>query len=562
MELTPDITWNMAGMYNRRSRQDIGQPNYVNLDKSTGNQLTPAQLGSPELQAKATDAESVALSFRPLDEVGTRRIDVLQNAYTLQSQLQGYVGETWQWQAGGSYGYTLEERQHKNGLLDLDVVTQNIQNGYNPTNVGSQNAGALDNAQIYATEAYQSSLATTRILATGELFDFNNLYGAGGPFSLAIGAEGQWESTADVHDSILLNGSYNQQFLNQRGSRNITSAFMEMVMYPLQQVEFQVAGRLDNYSDWGNTFNPKVSLGYRPSKNILFRSSWGTNFNAPSLRNMIAAEVTEYNSLRLNPDFKQVNGVPVVRYTDPNLRPETGMNYNFGTVLQPNKSWTFTIDQWNFEGTSTITRFFNYDYNDAYASFVPGGNPDKDMESLGVYINRDSEGNITSVRAPHVFNMGDRTIRGLDIGTKFHNPIQLFGRVLRFGLNFDHTHMLVYRTKSAPTLPVSNRTDLEWKNNLNFSLGTQRHNYRVAARTLAGNTSTSASTRTHTEYDFNYGYRIPWWDGGIQLGVKNVFDTRPPVALNGTYVDYSSGFDAYAFNALGRRYYVGYRQAF
>ena len=43
-----------------------------------------------------------------------------------------------------------------------------------------------------------------------------------------------------------------------------------------------------------------------------------------------------------------------------------------------------------------------------------------------------------------------------------------------------------------------------------------RHNYRVAARTLAGDTG-RFSTRTHTEYDFNYNYNLPWWTAPPQF---------------------------------------------
>ncbi len=561
IDINSDMQLNMVGMYNRRMRTDLGQPGYINIDNSTNKFLKSSQLGSPELQAKANGAGSMTLAYQPYSEVGNREVDVLQNAYMVQSQLDNYFGDTWKWQLGGSYGYTLEERTHTNGLLDVNKVIQEIEGGYNPLNIGAQNNGALDSAQVVAIEAYEASLATARFLTTGEVFDFSDLYGMGGPFSIAVGVEGQWEQTADVHDDILLQSTYNRQFLNEEGSRNINSVFTEFVMYPLQSVEFQAAGRLDNYSDWGATFNPKFSLGYRPSNKVLLRSSWGTNFNAPALRNMIAAEVNEYPDLEFTPDGSKQFDVPTVRYVDPNLRPETGVNYNFGTVIQPNKQWTFTIDQWNFIGQDTITRFSSSAYNRAYETFANDPSADKRMEDLGVFIERDQNDKITSVRMPHVFNMGDRTIRGLDIGTKFFSPVRLFGRVLKFGFNFDHTHMLVYKTKAAPTLPVSYRTDLEWKNNLNFNIKTERHSYRLAARTLAGDTGQS-SIRTHTEYDLNYGYKIPWWAAKLQLGVKNLLNSRPPVPRDEFYVDFTDGYNSYAFNSLGRRYYVGYSQSF
>jgi iron complex outermembrane receptor protein len=561
IDISSDMSLNMMGLYNRRNRRDLGRPDFINLNGSTGRVLQTSQL-SPGLQAQANGAPYATLEMQPNDEVGLRQIDVLQNAYAAQMQLQKYFGETWKWELGGSYGYSLEERTHRNGVLNLDIVQNAFQSGLNPMSLSPSNAGSLTGASVNgAVEAYESSLATARFITTGEVFDFGRLYGLGGPFSVAVGLEGQWESTADVHDAILLQPIYSRQFLNESGDRNIGSVFAEMVMYPLDSLEVQLAGRLDNYSDWGNTFNPKVALGYRPSNKVLFRGSWGTNFNAPSLRNMIAAEVVEYQNLEFNAAADREFGVPSTRYRDPNLRPETGMNYNFGTVIQPNKNWTFTIDQWNFEGQDTLTRFFARDYNRAYAEFLNSPNPDQAMQDIGVTINRAPDGSVTSVRMPHVFNMGNRTIRGLDLGTRFNSPIRLIGRVLQFGMSFDHTQMFVYRTQSLATLPAAFRQDLEWKNTLSFDLATKTHTYRLAARTLSGSTD-QFSTRTHTEYDFNYTWALPWWDGRLQAGVKNILNTDTPVRRDLAMIDFNSGFATDEFNPLGRRYYVGYSQSF
>ena len=158
-------------------------------------------------------------------------------------------------------------------------------------------------------------------------------------------------------------------------------------------------------------------------------------------------------------------------------------------------------------------------------------------------------------------NRGGVVIRGLDFNVAFRNPIRLLGKVFRFNAKMDHTHMLVYQNKENEYTPVRNRGDLEWKNTLSASLSTKRHSYRLAARTLAGDTFT-ATIRTHTEYDLNYSYRIPFWTASLQLGVKNLLNTRPPAARNGDFIDFTSSWNSYAFQAIGRRYYVGYKHSF
>ena len=252
-----------------------------------------------------------------------------------------------------------------------------------------------------------------------------------------------------------------------------------MVAYPLNSVEFQAAGRFDQYSDFGGTFNPKFALAYRPSRTILFRTSWGTNFKAPTVGDMIAQDRPTTEDLNFcDPSIPGNNCDEVrteaTRYRDPNLRPQTGTNYNFGTVIQPNRNWTFTIDQWNFEGTNTITAISDGVWNDIFESLGSGAQARQVLNDMGVTYDTDEQGNVVSgsARLPLITNMGSRDIRGLDIGVNFNSPIRLFGRVLNGSFSFDHTHMLAYQDRRAPSLPLSNRRDLEWKNNLSLGLRT------------------------------------------------------------------------------------------
>ena len=47
-----------------------------------------------------------------------------------------------------------------------------------------------------------------------------------------------------------------------------------------------VAVRYDHYSDFGGTTNPKFTLRWQPSKEILLRGSYGTGFLAPTLSDL------------------------------------------------------------------------------------------------------------------------------------------------------------------------------------------------------------------------------------------------------------------------------------
>ena len=51
----------------------------------------------------------------------------------------------------------------------------------------------------------------------------------------------------------------------------------------LETLECRVAARYDDYSDFGDTTNPKIAPRWAPVNRCAFRASWGTGFRAPSL---------------------------------------------------------------------------------------------------------------------------------------------------------------------------------------------------------------------------------------------------------------------------------------
>ena len=44
----------------------------------------------------------------------------------------------------------------------------------------------------------------------------------------------------------------------------------------------RVAGRVDDYTGFGSTFNPKISAKFTPADWLLFRGSYNTGFRVPS----------------------------------------------------------------------------------------------------------------------------------------------------------------------------------------------------------------------------------------------------------------------------------------
>lgn len=106
------------------------------------------------------------------------------------------------------------------------------------------------------------------------------------------------------------------------GERGIltNSLFVQNVFRPISAFALVIGGRLDNHSEFGTHFSPKLSTLYRMTDNLRLRFSYGQGFRAPDFKNLYL-------------DFTNVtSGYQVLG--NPNLRPESSHNWNLGLEYQ------------------------------------------------------------------------------------------------------------------------------------------------------------------------------------------------------------------------------------
>jgi outer membrane receptor protein involved in Fe transport len=122
------------------------------------------------------------------------------------------------------------------------------------------------------TFTYNNMLRSVEARATGTLFTLPT-----GTVKVAVGGGYRWESYSDDLDG--------------HASRSVTYGFAEAVV-PLvspsddrawlERLSLDLAGRIENYSDFGVTANPRVGLTWQPASEVHLRGTWGTSFHAPS----------------------------------------------------------------------------------------------------------------------------------------------------------------------------------------------------------------------------------------------------------------------------------------
>jgi len=130
--------------------------------------------------------------------------------------------------------------------------------------------------------------------------------------------------------------------------------------------------RFENYSDFGNTINGKLSSRYKITDNFFVRGSLSTGFRAPSLQqsyfNNIATDVVD--GVLLNSGIFKTDSDLAKQLGIPDLKEETSNNYSLGLVFTPIKKLNITIDAYQININNRIILTGNLG-NDVYGDPVP-----------------------------------------------------------------------------------------------------------------------------------------------------------------------------------------------
>ncbi|WP_260928788.1 TonB-dependent receptor domain-containing protein [Novosphingobium sp. 9] len=402
---------------------------------------------------------------------------------------------------------------------------------------------------------------------TGSLFDL-----PAGTVKAAVGLDWRregYEFTGDtrVDQETIYSAPFDNGNALDGVHRTVKAAYAEVLIPIIKGMEVDAAGRIDDYSGFGTTTNPKVSIKYRPWQPIMFRASYSTAFRVPSFNQLFNAS---YESVYTGADYADpakcaggvVNvaaGCPALSSTNGNtfsvkyggrtdLGPETADEWGAGVVLQPANNISFSADWWLIKRKNTIQTlalqylFTNYDlFKDQF--------------------HYDANGNLTLVDDTYV-NTGGTTTQGIDF--TFHGawPIGAHGQV---DVGLDGTWLLEKKEKvaagsaSIDELGVYSLADdlgLRWKHNAYVSYSTSdwsvtltqifRSGYKnqvlpgVAAGTFDPCCDVT-NVKPYILYNLSASYT------GIDhlrltAGITNLFNTDPPFAISYDS-NYGSGSD-------------------
>ena len=220
------------------------------------------------------------------------------------------------------------------------------------------------------TSFYAGTLGDRQL--TGNV-DFSRAFNIGlaGPVNLAAGIEYRrdgYEVVAGERASWVDGGVLNQAggkaapgsqvFPGFRPANAINTKRNSKAIYVdtegdlLSQLRVGLAVRHENFSDFGNTTNEKLTLRWAPMKPLIFRAAVSSGFRAPSLgQSWFSAVSTNFvrntvtNVVEPFDVWTAPVGSPIaIALGATKLRPETSRNYSGGVVWQPMANLEMTAD--------------------------------------------------------------------------------------------------------------------------------------------------------------------------------------------------------------------------
>ena len=133
------------------------------------------------------------------------------------------------------------------------------------------------------------------------------------------------------------------------GSRNKKAVFSEINKSFNKNLDLRLAARYEKVGT-SSSFDPKVSLKYKPINNFTLRASFGSSFVAPSMAQLFASEIL-LGTIR-GTSFS--DKARVIQIGNPNLKPATAINSNIGLILSLNNYSNISLDYWQIDYKNRI----------------------------------------------------------------------------------------------------------------------------------------------------------------------------------------------------------------
>ena len=142
----------------------------------------------------------------------------------------------------------------------------------------------LDWIYPQSVREHTGRLKTYQLMVSGR---FSAIELGGGALGAALGVERREETLKANFDNLLNNGGYGSfkgvLTPDYNGSSEVDAVFFELGLPVLENLNFQLAGRFEDYGGGLDTFNEKIGVNWGVTEDLVVRASYGTSFKAPTI---------------------------------------------------------------------------------------------------------------------------------------------------------------------------------------------------------------------------------------------------------------------------------------
>lgn len=530
--------------------------------------------------------QPVQVTYNFVNDVGPQINEGRVRALTTTAGLEQTIGE-WRVQLGGAYGVQKGKARTLNQVnsarLAVALADTNPATSFNVFGDGTANnpaTSAYIRGGVETIDDFKTWSAALR--ADGPLFRL-----PAGDVRVAAGAEYRREAydyyrILDTSTLTPTAGFYP----GFPGPRHVKSAYAELLV-PIfgpdnaapgfHKLDLTVAGRIEDYNQFGTTKNPKVSARWEPIEGIAVRGSYGTSFRAPQFDELIGPALSLYTTATV-PDPRSPTGTSNVLALfgyAPNIQPEKATTWTAGIDIAPP----------SMPGLRAALTYFDVDYRDRigtltedYLRFLTnrdvfGGvvtdNPPLDLVQF--YYNQPTftnpiniaPGQVVAILDGQTRNLAREHQKGLDFELGY--APEFAGGTLDVGVAGTHIFSIVKQL--APGSASSDFVGLyaspvKWR--LRGRLGWSKDGFAVSSfvnytdgyrnQVVVPNERVSSWTTVDLTVSQRIGRSTDDASGrGLQLGlaIQNLFDRDPPYVNNKSQTS-ALGYDPEKASPLGR----------
>ncbi|MBL8548634.1 MAG: TonB-dependent receptor [Hyphomonadaceae bacterium] len=488
-------------------------------------------------------------------------------------------------------------------VVNGQIVCRNNTNGcvpYDIINGPSQAAIDWVNRDSFSTGVTTEEVASANF--SGELFDL-----PAGPVGIAGGAEYRKEENTFSQDALSASGVL---FINALGSLggafDITEGYLE-VRVPLladlplvKELSFEAAGRIAEYSTFGETDAHRYVLSYRPLEHVWFRASQGSSVRGPNVVELYAPQGQNFLTVRdpcdptaptpaaflanvltncaaAIPGYNRNTFISNIRTQtarirtggNPDLLPEEAETTTIGVVFQPTwvENFAASFDYWHIELEGGISSLPAQTTIDLCYRASGGALSSPNCTS----VIRDSNGSQTGTVGGVVdivgtnLNLQTFDVEGWDASVQYAFEMGDLGHV---GMRVDVTRAFRFEVVTAP-----GQDTLRWQNTVNnalpewkgtISLDYDRGPFSLGWTTLFIGSMAVSSTLDptlvrpyYTGDQFTHDLRLAYQlsdDVRLRGGILNLSNEYPP-PLPETFDGRGTGSSVY--DNRGRFLYIG-----